>query len=133
MSTNLIIKDRGTGKSAQLLYTSATTQYPILTKTKDRAVNLLKMAEDLDLCIPVPLTENDIKSRGIRLPENILVDEGYDLIGTALNYYLGTHVVAVTLSDKLKERYDKKLSKAYLEGRYGAIPVFRQFSFQKGE
>ena len=78
MSTNLIIKDRGTGKSAQLLYTSATTQYPILTKTKDRAVNLLK-----------------------------IVDEGYDLIGTALNYYLGTHVVAVTLSDKLKERYGK--------------------------
>lgn len=35
--------------------------------------------------------------------------------------------------DRFKERYDKKLSKAYLEGRYGAIPVFRQFSFQKGE
>ena len=35
--------------------------------------------------------------------------------------------------DRFKERYDKKLSKAYLEGRYGAIPVFKQFSFQKGE
>ena len=35
--------------------------------------------------------------------------------------------------DRFKERYDKKLSKAYLDGRYGAIPVFRQFSFQKGE
>jgi len=35
--------------------------------------------------------------------------------------------------DRFKERYDKKLSKAYLEGRYGAIPVFRHFSFQKGE
>ena len=34
--------------------------------------------------------------------------------------------------DKFKERYDKKLSKAYLEGRYGAIPVFTSFSF-KGE
>ena len=107
MSTNLIIKDRGTGKSTQLLYTSATTQYPILTQTKYRAVNLLKMAEDLDLCIPVPLTENDIKSSRIRLPENILVDEGYDLIGTALNYYLGTHVVAVTLSDKLRRDMTK--------------------------
>lgn len=32
--------------------------------------------------------------------------------------------------DRFKERYDKKLSKAYLEGRYGAIPVFRQFSGQ---
>ena len=27
--------------------------------------------------------------------------------------------------DRFKERYDKKLSKAYLEGRYGAIPVFK--------
>lgn len=35
--------------------------------------------------------------------------------------------------DRFKERYDKKLSKAYLEGRYGAIPVFKHFSFQKGE
>jgi hypothetical protein len=33
--------------------------------------------------------------------------------------------------DRFKERYDKKLSKAYLDGRYGAIPVFRQFSFRK--
>ena len=28
--------------------------------------------------------------------------------------------------DRFKERYDKKLSKAYLDGRYGAIPVFNQ-------
>lgn len=32
--------------------------------------------------------------------------------------------------DQFKERYDKKLSKAYLEGRYGAIPVFQDFSFR---
>lgn len=35
--------------------------------------------------------------------------------------------------DHFKERYDKKLSKAYLEGRYGAIPVFNKFSFGEGE
>lgn len=35
--------------------------------------------------------------------------------------------------DLFKERYDTKLSKAYLEGRYGAIPVFSEFSFRKGE
>lgn len=32
--------------------------------------------------------------------------------------------------DKFKERYDKKLSKAYLNGRYGAIPVFTNFKFE---
>lgn len=35
--------------------------------------------------------------------------------------------------DRFKERYDKKLSKAYLEGRYGAIPVFKKFVFGEGE
>jgi len=35
--------------------------------------------------------------------------------------------------DRFRERYDKKLRKAYLDGRYGAIPVFRQFSFRKEE
>ena len=29
--------------------------------------------------------------------------------------------------DRFKERYDKRLSKAYLEGRYGAIPIFKEF------
>ncbi len=35
--------------------------------------------------------------------------------------------------DRFKERYDKNLSKAYLAGRYKAIPVFQRFSFRKGE
>lgn len=33
--------------------------------------------------------------------------------------------------DKFKERYDKVLGKAYLEGRYGALPVFQKFSFKE--
>ena len=35
--------------------------------------------------------------------------------------------------DRFKERYDKKLSKAYLEGRYGAVPVLKNFSDKVGE
>ena len=35
--------------------------------------------------------------------------------------------------DRFKERYDKVLSKAYLEGRYGAIPVFSSFEFEEEE
>ncbi|MGN1190083.1 MAG: ATP/GTP-binding protein [Candidatus Ornithospirochaeta sp.] len=33
--------------------------------------------------------------------------------------------------DRFKERYDKKLSKAYLEGRYGAVPVFKKFAYEE--
>ena len=33
--------------------------------------------------------------------------------------------------DIFKERYDKRIGKAYLEGRYGAIPVFSSFEFEE--
>lgn len=33
--------------------------------------------------------------------------------------------------DRFKERYDKKISKAYLEGRYGAIPILKDFNFEE--
>lgn len=35
--------------------------------------------------------------------------------------------------ERFKERYDKVLSKAYLEGRYGAIPVFKSFENNEEE
>lgn len=35
--------------------------------------------------------------------------------------------------DSFSERYDKKLEKAYFEGRYGAVPVFKNLSFLDNE
>jgi uncharacterized protein len=35
--------------------------------------------------------------------------------------------------DRFNERYDKKLSKAYLDGRYGAIPIFKEYSYKDNE
>ena len=43
------------------------------------------------------------------------------------------NVSSIYSLDRFKERYDKVLSKAYLEGRYGAIPVFSFFDFGKVE
>lgn len=99
----LVIKDRGTGKSTQLVYTSAVTQYPIITQHRTSIMHLMDLANELGVFIPTPMTVEDYKARG-RIHENhILIDEGYDLIGEALDAYMGTHVVAVTLSDKIKE------------------------------
>ena len=98
----LVIKDRGTGKSTQLVYTSAVTQYPIITQHRTSIMHLMDLANELGVVIPTPMTVDDYKARG-RIHENhILIDEGYDLIGEALDAYMGTHVVAVTLSDKIK-------------------------------
>ena len=107
--TTLIIKDRGTGKTTQLLYTSATTQYPIIVQNKLQTKLLLDKAIDLDLIIPVPMTVEAFKnSRGMNY-DRVLVDEGYNLIGEALDAYMGTHVMAVTLTDRVKELADKKV------------------------
>ena len=102
-SSVLVIKDRGTGKSTQLVYTSAVTQYPIITQHRTSIIHLMDLANELGVVIPTPMTVDDYRARG-RIHENhILIDEGYDLIGEALDAYMGTHVVAVTLSDKIKE------------------------------
>lgn len=106
--TTLIIKDRGTGKTTQLLYTSATTQYPIIVQNKLQAKLLLDKAKEFGLTIPIPLTVEEFKNnRGMNY-DRVLVDEGYDLIGEALDAYMGTHVAAVTLTDRIKEFADKK-------------------------
>lgn len=102
-SSVLVIKDRGTGKSTQLVYTSAVTQYPIITQHRTSIMHLMDLANELGVVIPTPMTVDDYKAKG-RIHENhILIDEGYNLIGEALDAYMGTHVVAVTLSDKIKE------------------------------
>lgn len=35
--------------------------------------------------------------------KHILIDEGYDIIGTALNNYFGCNIKCVTFTDKLHE------------------------------
>lgn len=107
--TTLIIKDRATDKTTQLLYTSATTQYPIIVKNHSQIKLLLDKANDLDLIIPVPMTVEECKNKCGMNYDHVLIDEGYNLIGEALDAYMGTHVVAVTLTDRVKEFADKKV------------------------
>ena len=109
--TTLIIKDRAAGKTTQLLYTSATTQYPIIVQNKLQINLLIEKARGLHLIIPVPMTVEEFKNgRGCGMHHDcVLIDEGYDLIGEALDSYLGAHVAAVTLTDKVKEFADKRV------------------------
>lgn len=98
--TTLIIKDRGTGKSTQLVYTSASTQYRIITSTRQSIKYLICLASCLGLKIPTPMTIEDYRNKSGAPNECILIDEGYDLIGEAVSSYIGANVVAITLSDK---------------------------------
>ena len=72
---------------------------------------LIEKARGLNLIIPVPMTVEEFKnSRGCGMHHDcVLIDDGYNLIGEALDYYLGAHVAAITLTDRVKELVDKKV------------------------
>ena len=99
--TRLIIKDRQKGKTTGLLFTSEATGYPIVVPYLKRIEDLKAKALELNLSIPEPLTVEQMRNYGHKF-DNILIDEGYDIIGLALDAYMGCHVVGVTLSDNLK-------------------------------
>lgn len=107
---NLLIKDRATGKTTGLIYTSEATQYPIVTFNRQSIEYIKHMAVEMGCSIPEPLCVEDFKGRrirGLRLPQNILLDEAGDILGVALNAYLGTNVIAATMTDCLKEKYNR--------------------------
>lgn len=107
---NLLIKDRASGKTTGLIYTSEATQYPIVTFNRTSIRYIKDMARDMGCLIPEPLCIEDFKgdaARVRRLPDNVLLDEAGVIIGDALNAYLGTNVVAATMTDSLREHYDR--------------------------
>lgn len=107
---NLLIKDRSSGKTTGLIYTSEATQYPIVTFNRISIDYIKEMAKDMGCLIPEPLCVEDFRSgyvRGRRLPDNVLLDEAGMIIGDALKMYLGTNVVVATMTDSLSEHYNK--------------------------
>jgi len=104
---NLIIKEHGKGKTTQLIYTSEATQFPILVDTNFRKNQLVDQANKLECYIPEPLTLDDMKYHKFNL-EYILIDEGKNIIEKALKDYLGCDVLAVTMTDEIKDKYEQE-------------------------
>lgn len=107
---NLLIKDRAKGKTTGLIYTSEATQYPIVTCDRQSISYIKHMADKMGCLIPEPLCIEDFKGefvRGRNLPDNVLLDEAGMILNDALNAYLGTNVIAATMTDSLKEKYDR--------------------------
>lgn len=107
---NLLIKDRASEKTTGLIYASEATQYPIVTFNRQSIDYIKEMAKDMGCLIPEPLCIGDFigdSARGRRPPDNILLDEAGMVISDALNTYLGTNVVAATMTDSIREYYNR--------------------------
>ena len=101
----LLIKDRAKGKTTQMIYTSEATGYPIVVETEMQKNFIMDKAKEMDIVIPEPITIGEINNiRGrIRPDDKIIIDEGYNIIEKALKAYIGCDVMAVTLTDRIKE------------------------------
>ena len=104
----LIIKGRAQGKTTELIYTSEVTGYPIITHSEKQRDYINEMAKKMNCIIPNPYTIQELTSQtfrhGRRLDEQkTLLDDAEQIIGAALNNYLGVDVVSATLTDQIKE------------------------------
>lgn len=104
----LIIKGRAQGKTAELIYTSEVTGYPLVAHTEQHKEYIKYLAHKMRCTIPEPYTVKELTSsefrRGRKLNEQkMLLDDAELIIGAALNNYLGVDVVSATVTDQLKE------------------------------
>jgi hypothetical protein len=92
----LISKKRGSGKTTMLIATSAATGYPIVVTSRIQVPYIMAMAEEKGYEIPEPLVARDLHDRRA-FAENVLIDEGYQLIETAIKNELGgANPIAIT-------------------------------------
>lgn len=106
---NIINKPRGKGKTTQLIYTSATTGYPIVCQNQGMVEQITRQADSIGCNIPLPITVAEIRRNQHKYHyDNVLVDEVMFFLHAALNEYLGANVVACTMSiDDNGETYAK--------------------------
>ena len=95
----LIIKDRGMGKTTQLIHISEATGYPIVAAYKTTIGHIKSMAKKLGCNITEPVLISDVATGKTRY-DNILVDEVTldGVLKKALNNYFNSNVVACTCS-----------------------------------
>lgn len=107
----VINKPRRSGKTTQLIYTSATMDIPIIVSTESRKKYLLARAEDLAVKIPTPMTVSQCKSSigAFLSPKSVLIDESLDIIEAALSEYLnGANIAAITMTTPELEAAQRK-------------------------
>jgi hypothetical protein len=92
--------ERRKGKTTALIYTSATTGYPIIVLTEVEAEMVQNMANSLGIDIPHPITLKTYMTHGGYYNGNngILIDNLDIMLPQILNDYFKTNVVGATMN-----------------------------------
>ena len=102
---NLLIKNRQTGKTTQLIHISEATRYPIVVPFEAQKKHIIELANQMGCSIVEPLTMREVQVRGVRLNTPILFDDIECILADALQQYLGAEVFCATMTDTLKDYY----------------------------
>ena len=96
----IINKGRRNGKSIELLYASEVTGYRIICPNEQQAQYLKKMADELGLIIPEPMSyKRYVSIKGFSLnADKILIDNVDHILDEILAAYFKTNICAVTMS-----------------------------------
>lgn len=95
---------RRSGKTMRLIYASEVTGYPIVTPNDQMAKNVKGMAQQLGCSIPEPIAADRPSTiMECKIAKGLLIDEAADLIERALEAYFGVPVVAITMSEPMRE------------------------------
>ena len=99
----LIVRGRGQGKTARLIYASEVTGIPIATFSKKNIEYIKDMAKRMGCDIPEPVTYHDLASNnylGSTKYESVLADDVDSILQRALDSYLNSHVVCATMTPR---------------------------------
>lgn len=89
---NKILKNRGMGKTTDLIRISAEKQYPIVVHASFMVRHVMEYAKNMGLNIPTPLVAGKDSIRGLNTP--VLVDEA----SLVLRSLLGCEINTLTMS-----------------------------------
>lgn len=109
--TKCINMARQSGKTTLLIHSSFVTGYPIIVTDTSRKKIVLDQAKEQDLDIRVyTLREWNGNRQAIlnHTYNGVFIDEAEEVIENALEYYLGTRVIAYTESIPIKEKKKKE-------------------------
>ena len=95
----VIAKARQTGKTTQLLYTSATVGMPIVVYNRRRVDTLKTEASKMGLDIPTPMTFTEFTQQKGQFPkeQGILIDESQEILSMLVSQ-CGCTLRAITVT-----------------------------------
>lgn len=93
----IINRERFSGKSMMLLYSAYTNGQPIIVYNLERKNFLLNMAKELNVKVHIYTLQEYRETGKVDPNKGILIDDAEKIIENALNNYLRSEVVAITL------------------------------------